>query len=86
MGRKLAHISSFRPINGGRARRALDGEGEAAGFVFDLLPGAAGDAPAGQFELLLTFPVGDEGAVGVVESAAVGFDDQPASRQRKSAW
>ena len=71
----------FGPSTGGRScasEEGLDGEGEAAGFAFDLLPGAAGDAPAGRVRSCCSrLRSYDEGAVGVVEAPAVGFDDQP---------
>ena len=86
MGRKALDIERFSAHQpGASSEEGLDGQGEAARFSFDLLPGAAGDAPASQFELLLALAVGDESTVGVVEAAAVGFDDRLLARQRKSA-
>jgi hypothetical protein len=50
--------------------------GEALRFPFDLLPGAAGDAPAGQLQELLSPAVVLESGVGVMKAAAVGLNDQ----------
>jgi hypothetical protein len=57
--------------------QATDRLGESAWFAFDLLPGAARDAPARQLEALLSPPVVLEGRVGVMKTTAVCFDDQP---------
>jgi len=46
------------------------------GFAFDLLPGAAGNAPAGCLQLLLATPIVLEGGVGSMEFLTVGLDDQ----------
>ncbi len=50
--------------------------GQALGFPFDLLPSAAGYAPAVQLQELLTPAIVLEGRVGVVEATAVGLDNQ----------
>jgi hypothetical protein len=46
-------------------------------FEFDLLPGASRYAPPRHLEALLPTPVADKRGIGVVEAAAVGFEDQP---------
>ena len=77
---------SFRPVNGarsslrrgsGEAREAAGSLAERCGFVVRPAPRCSGDPPAGEFESLLALAVVLEGGVGVVEAAAVGFDDQP---------
>ena len=50
--------------------------GEALGLSFDLLPGATGDAPAGQLQELLSLAVMLESRIGVVKAAAIGLDNQ----------
>jgi hypothetical protein len=59
-----------------RYKEAADRLGEPAGFVLDLPPGAVGHTPAGKLQALFPATVVEECHVGVVELAAVGFDDQ----------
>jgi|SRR5882757_7384812 len=49
---------------------------EDVGFVLDLLPGATGYPPARELKALLSPAIVEEGAIGVMEAAAVGFDDE----------
>jgi len=44
--------------------------------MFDLSPGAGGDAPAGEFEALDALAFALEGRRRVMEFMAVGFDDE----------
>lgn len=45
--------------------------------MFDLLPGAMRDSPAGKLQSLLPSPIVDKGNVGVVETTTVSLEDQP---------
>lgn len=60
----------------GWGEETTDGARQTLGFPFDLGPGAAGHAPARQFEALGAPGIALECRGGVVELPAVGFDDQ----------
>jgi hypothetical protein len=56
--------------------QAPDGFSEASWFVFELLPGAAGHAPTGKLELLLSAAIQLKSRVSVVVATAVRLDYQ----------
>lgn len=57
--------------------QAADRLGEPPWFAFDLLPRAAGDAPACQLQALLPEAVVLKSRIGVVKASTIRFDDQP---------